>query len=354
MRYLDLGTVDAEASQAVYHAVAEAAQRGDSPTLITVSPDRPYVCLGYHQVGTRELDREYCEQNGLPVGRRMMGGGAVYLDHDQIFWHLILPRTGYSVEGLYDTYLAAQVAAYRRMGIAAEHRPVNDIVVGPRKIGGTGAGTIGHATVVVGSIMMDFDRKAMARVLKVPSEKFRDKMVASLEEYMTTVATELGAGAPSRQEATHLLVEEFARVLQEPISPGVLSETEHAYLQHYRTRLFDPDFVFQHEGWQQPGVKIRDGVRLMEGIAKAPGGLVRVIMRVRDGVFDDVLVAGDFFADPPESVSALGQSLLGLPVEEQHYLPRLQKVMAVAQYPGVRPEDVRDAIQAGLALAPTS
>lgn len=354
MRYLALGTVDAQASQAVYHAVAQVAKRGDSPTLITVSPDRPYVCLGYHQVGTRELDREYCEQRGLPVGRRMMGGGAVYLDHDQIFWHLILPRTGFSVERLYDTYLAAQVAAYRRMGIAAEHRPVNDIVVGPRKIGGTGAGTIGHATVVVGSIMMDFDRQAMARVLRVPSEKFRDKMVASLEEYMTTVATELGDEAPSRDEATRLLVEEFARVLKEPVEPGVLSDEEQASLKHYSAYLFEPDFVYQHEGWEAPGVKIREGVRLMEGITKAPGGLVRVIMRVRDGRFDDVLVAGDFFADPPEAVSALGQSLLGLPVDEQSYLPRLQAVMASAQLPGVRPEDVRDAIQAGLAMAPTT
>lgn len=354
MRYLPLGTMSAEASQAVYHAVADTMTAQDPVTLITVSPDRPYVCLGYHQVGSRELDREYCEEVGLPVGRRMLGGGAVYLDHDQIFWHLVLPRTGLMVDRLYNTYLKAQVTAYQRLGIAAAHRPVNDIVVGSRKIGGTGAGTLGQATVVVGSIMMDFDMGAMARVLNVPSEKFRDKMVASLEQYMTTVKRELGNMAPSREQATGILVEEFSRVVGEPVRPGSLTAVERSRLDYYARHLFDPSFVYQHEGFLSPGVKIRDGVRLFEGIHKAPGGLIRVIVRERDGRFDDVLIAGDFFVDPLDALEAVASSLVGLPLSPAAYLPRLGETMARFQFPGVTADDIRQAIDASLQAAPVS
>ena len=68
-----------------------------------------------------------------------------------------------------------------------------------RKIGGTGAASIGEATVMVGSFMFDFDTATMARCLKVPSEKFRDKLKTTLDDYMTTMTRELST-LPSRDD----------------------------------------------------------------------------------------------------------------------------------------------------------
>lgn len=349
MRYVPLGTVSAQESQAVYHAVARLMEDGGRPTLITVSPDRPYVCVGYHQAASREIDREYCEAKGIPVGRRMVGGGAVYLDHDQIFWHLVLPGAARPVQNLYDEMLEAPVEAYRRMGIEARHRPVNDICVGPRKIGGTGAATIGGATVLVGSIMMDFDVATMARVLRVPSEKFRDKMVASLEDYITTVRRELGERAPGREAATQLLVQAFADVLGEPVEADALTVGEERETQRLAQALFDPAFVYQKEGWLEPGVKVREGVRLMEGVHKAPGGLIRVIYRERDGVFDDVLVSGDFFVDPPDGLERLAQALVGRPVGQDGIREALSAGISGLTLPGVSADDIGAAFHAAQA-----
>ena len=44
------------------------------------------------------------------------------------------------------------------------------------QLGGTGAASIAEATVMVGSFMFDFDTQTMVHCLKVPSEKFRDKL----------------------------------------------------------------------------------------------------------------------------------------------------------------------------------
>ena len=62
MRYLNLGTVPSTYSQAVYHALAERMTTQSEPVLVTVSPEQPYVCVGYHQLASREIDRDYCEQ----------------------------------------------------------------------------------------------------------------------------------------------------------------------------------------------------------------------------------------------------------------------------------------------------
>jgi len=40
--------------------------------------------------------------------------------------------------------------------------------------------------VFVGGILLDFNYKAMSRILKVPDEKFRDKVFKTMEENVTT------------------------------------------------------------------------------------------------------------------------------------------------------------------------
>ncbi len=346
MRYLNLGTVPSTYSQAVYHALAERMTTQSEPVLVTVSPEQPYVCVGYHQLASREIDRDYCEQQGIAVGRRMVGGGAVYLDHDQIFWHLLLPSYNGTVDALYNDILKAPVSAYRKMGVAATYRPVNDIVVGPRKIGGTGAAQIGQSTVIVGSILMDFDTAAMSRVLRVPSEKFRDKMVQSLDEYMTTVRRELGAASPSREEATDLLVKEFATALKQEIHKGSLSRAEWNLMEVYAQKLFDPDFVYHGErGLVQAGVKIRGDVHLYEGIYKAPGGLIRLVFRTRDDVFDDVALTGDFFITPMDVSKSerFQRELVGKPVDDALVARAANELLQSVVIVGVTAEHIRRA-----------
>ncbi|PSR21206.1 MAG: lipoate--protein ligase family protein [Sulfobacillus acidophilus] len=350
MRYLDLGTVDAQSSQAVYHALAELWHPDDETTLVTVRPDRPYVCVGYHQIASREIDRQYCADRHIPVGRRMIGGGAVWLDQDQVFWHLVMPHQQISIDTLYRRYLAAPVNAYRQMGIFAEHRPVNDIVVGARKIGGTGASTIGDADVLVGSLMMDFDPQAMVRALNVPSEKFRDKVISSLSDYITTVKRELGKNAPSAAAATRILVEAFAAVLQEEVRPDGLTDQEHERIQWYADRLFDPLFVYRDEGYLVPGLKIREGVRVLEGLYKAAGGLIRIVWRDVNGIIEDVTVGGDFFIAPPDGLERLQAALIGLRVGSDQCEEVVRKVWQTVEAPGVTAGDIIAALAKGEAL----
>ena len=116
----------------------------------------------------------------------------------------IIPVT---VEGIFKKLLGITVYVYRKLGLPAEFKVLNDVVVNGRKISGNGAGEFGDNTVIlVGNIILDLDYDSMAHVLKVPSEKFRDKMVKSMREWVTSIKKELGY-VPSSEQIKKLLVE---------------------------------------------------------------------------------------------------------------------------------------------------
>ena len=166
-----------------------------------------------------------------------------------------------------------------------------------RKIGGTGAARMDRAEVVVGSLMFDFDTATMAQVLRVPSEKFRDKVRQSLDDYMTTMRRELGE-PPPREDVVAAYVATCAELLGRPIVPGELRADELALAEALDARFATREWLEEGGGLRRPGVKIHEGVRVGEGAYKAPGGLIRCIATVRDDRLDDVAFSGDFTALP--------------------------------------------------------
>lgn len=348
IRILDLGTVPWLRSQSIYHGVAYAMRPGDLDTITLMNPAEPYVCVGFHQEVDKEIDVAYCKANGIPIVRREIGGGAVYLDRDQLFWHLIFQRDHLpsAVEDVYALALKGPVEAHRRMGIPAYHRPVNDLQVEGRKIGGTGAATIGGAMVVAGSLLFGFDYELMARVLKVPSEKFRDKVYQTLNEYLTTIRRELGDRAPSWEEGKRVLVEELATALGAEVEWGELSDRELRVIEELDALLASDEWTYQRGGLARAGVKIAEGVHVREAAHKAPGGLVRVTVRERDGAIDDLVISGDFFCYPPEALPALERSLVGTPLDEATIAERVARFLAErgARLPRVEPGDLAKAI----------
>jgi lipoate-protein ligase A len=352
IRLLDLGQVSPVRSQTIYHAVGYALGPGLPDTILLVSPDAPYVSIGRHQDAEREVDLAYCAQAGYPVIRREVGGGAVYLDCYQLFTQWIfdaahLPPT---VEERFRLYVEPLVRTYRALGIAAEYRPINDVQVAGRKIGGTGAARMDHAEVVVGSLMFDFDVATMARVLNVPSEKFRDKVVQSLTDYMTTMRKELGS-LPERSLVVDTYLAACMEVLGRPIEPGELRSDELELAARLDERFASREWLEEGGGLRRPGLKIHEGVRLAEGSHKAPGGLIRCVARVRDDRLDDVAFSGDFTARPATMPSALDDLLGGCELTETALLARVegyyQRVRP--EIPGVAPADWVAAVVAATA-----
>ncbi len=347
IRYLDLGTVSPIRSQTVYHAVAHAMTPDTPNTIILVSPAQPYACVGFHQNLEKEVDLDYCRQHNLPVYRREVGGGAVYLDDGQVFtqWVFQPGQLPVKLEDQYRLYIEPLVATYQTLGIDAYLRPVNDIHVGGKKIGGTGAAQIGQGQVVVGSLMFDFDKATMARILKVPSEKMRDKIFESLEQYMVTMA-ELLPTPPDRAAVKKLYIDQCAAALNAEIVPGELTAEEEAIAARLDAAFAADDWLFQKGSLKQVGVKIHQDVRVVETALKAPGGLIRVTARLREGHIDDIALSGDFTMLPASGLVAIEAALRGVGVQHEALVARLSDLYhrLNIQSPGVTPENFSDAV----------
>src|ERR1017187_1962655 len=158
LRVVDFGRCPPLRSQTLWHAIAYGVSGGAPVTLSFARPDAPYVCLGYHGA-LDEVDHDYCRAQGLPVFRRMVGGGTVYLDADQLFFQICLPAGAVPAvrEQALRLLLEPAVTAFRAVGVPAALDDDLEICVADRKICGHGAGQIGAAVVVCGNLIERFD-----------------------------------------------------------------------------------------------------------------------------------------------------------------------------------------------------
>ncbi len=337
-----LKSVPWQDSQLLYHAQPRLGREGVN----LLAPATPYICIGYFQDVEQEVDVEYCLENDIPVFRREVGGGAVYLDGDQLFFQLILHRDNPLIpEGgklaFYRKFLQAPIEAYRALGIPARYREVNDIVANDRKVSGCGAAEIEDYYVLVGNLIIDFDYEMMARLLKVPDEKFRDKVYKTIRENLSTIKRELGS-APPREELWSLMVGKFVDML------GPLEiETEVDEVWRSKVNELAEDFLsdtWLHRKSRSPSgerdVKIRSGVDLRHRMYKAAGGLIRAAFEVREDTLASVSFSGDFFFYPEEKLVDLEEALVGMAIEDvERAVIRFYDEHGI-ESPGVKAEDL--------------
>ena len=352
IRLLDLGYVSTLHSQTVYHAAGHAMTADSPDTIILVSPDRPYVCIGYHQELEKEVDLEYCRARALPVYRRQVGGGAVYLDDGQLFsqWVFHGGHLPADLEARFELFIRPLVETYRALGIPAYLRPVNDVHVGGKKLGGTGAAQMGIAEIVVGSFMFTFDKSTMARVLKVPSDKMRDKVLLSLEQYMTTMQEQL-SDLPDRDTVKRVYLERCATALGRELAPGELMIAERILMTEIDARFLTDEWLYAKGSLSNQGVKIHEDVRVVEGAFKAPGGLIRATVRLREDRIDDLDLSGDFTVFPATAVGGLQKAACGANVTPTALTERFTGAYhdLGIRSPGVTPEHWTAAVLAATA-----
>jgi lipoate-protein ligase A len=319
MELYELGQIPWEETQLIYHSLALLGREA----LCLVSPATPYVCIGYHQDVEKEVDLEFCRDNNIPVFRREVGGGAVFLDGNQLFFHLILhqnnPMAPKRIDAFYQKFLKPIINVHHRIGIQAKYKPVNDLVVQGRKISGTGAGEIGDSIVYVGNLILDFDYETMARVLKIPDEKFRDKVKKTIEENLSTIRRELGEERADQWDENALnkmMAEEFAKLLG-PLSVCKKDRLLVEKMEALKLTMMEDDWLYRR-GKRVEGriVKVRSGLEVVQRMHKAPGGLIRAEFIVKDRRFNEIAISGDYFCFPTDTVSRLAMAIEGTSIEQ--------------------------------------
>lgn len=192
-RLLDTSLNDAFYNMALDEAILIARSRNLVPNTIRFFRWQPSaVSIGYFQSMRNEVDIPACDRDGIQYVRRHTGGGAVYHDRDGELTYSMLIDANHRListdfQKTYRTLCSGLELGLKKLNIPAEFKPINDIVVGAKKISGNAQTRKRGIVHQHGTVLREVDPNLMFTALKVPNEKIRHKMIKTVQERVTSV-----------------------------------------------------------------------------------------------------------------------------------------------------------------------
>ncbi|MDD5374644.1 lipoate--protein ligase family protein [Acidithiobacillus sp.] len=257
IRLIHLGVLAPEALHRAYVGLAEAQSEQDVPILL-LARSAAHLSLGAAQGPVAELDRSACERLKIPVVQRALGGGLVWVDPGQLSYFFIFPpatRVRRAPE-LFALMAPWVIAVHAYFGLKVEAREGHDFWYQGRKIGGTGAATIGHSLVLGGSFILEAQWASFVDCVAAPSAGFRTWLLEALQEGLCSWLPLLG-----RVVSPEALLEACPALLRaagwDVVLPTAPTETEQRAM--VQAELDDVD-------WDQPlRRRVRAGIKLKAG-----------------------------------------------------------------------------------------
>ncbi len=254
---------------------------------------RPHCALvGRYQSLDDEVELDFCAANGVEVGRRPTGGGAILMGPGQLGVGVASRATAEETpREILRRYAGGVTAGLRRLGIKAAFRSKNDLEVAGKKIAGLGLYLDPRGAVLFHtSVLVDLDVELMLRVLNIPGAKLSGKVASQIGERVTTVSRELGR----RLEAVDVrdaFRAGFAETFGVELVPGRLGDRERERRDELVASRYGSD------EWLHQRSPRRDARG--SALLKTPAGLLRIYVGLHGETIKNVLITGDYNVLPP-------------------------------------------------------
>lgn len=248
-RWVDVGLTAPHVFHRTYVALAECCGEHGAPAVLWGRAES-HVCIGQSQNPETELAAEI----PVPVVRRPLGGGAVWIDPSQHLFALIVPLrlAPGRPEEWFEWGLQPVLGTFRDFALVVERRQ-RDLWLKGRKIAGSGAATIGRCAVLGSSFLMAFPAERFAACIACPSAGFRAWLEQALREAMTDWASH--GEPPSERRLAAAFRARCEEALGWVCRDSALTPEEIAI----RDRIADDDY---DEGWSAKGRLTPGGIRL--------------------------------------------------------------------------------------------
>lgn len=188
------------------------------------------VSIGAYQ-SHDDIDFEACKRTGIQAVRRITGGRAVFHDKADFTYSVTAPLRifNYSIDNAYSQICSWIINALREIGIDAELRNKNDIVVAGRKISGNAAKAMEHGIYLQhGTLVYDIDYGIMPKIMRVEPRIIKEKATSVLEHtkisqrllYQKLKSSfirgkeigEIGLSEPEMKRAESLALSKYSRI----------------------------------------------------------------------------------------------------------------------------------------------
>ena len=245
LRVIDTGLRPPRWNVAMTAALAGLHGAGEIPGTLRFQRFLPCVLLGRNQDIAREARLERCAQKGVALARRLTGGGAVYMDAGILSWEIVANRRrfGTDLAAAAEKICTAVAGGLASLGVEAKFCPPNAIEAGGRKISGASGYFEGATLVHEGTVLVDFDLRDMAEVLRLPDAKGSE----ALAQRVTSLAAILGR-APTIADVQRALVANISDCFDFRIESEAPSARELALADDLHAAEFGTDrFVWGEE-----------------------------------------------------------------------------------------------------------
>ncbi|MCK4896396.1 MAG: hypothetical protein KAS47_06270, partial [Candidatus Heimdallarchaeota archaeon] len=210
-----------------------------------------------------------------------------------------------------------------------------------------GAVTYNNSKVLVGNFILDFPAQNMSKILKVPDEKFRDKIASTLEERMGSFSYFLSK-IPSKEEIITEYIANFETSLNVNLVEGELLQEEIDKIKEIED-LYDTEewlYYVEQTGKETYQQKIKSGTYFTSVIKKLPGGLINLFLHFDEKKIKDVIISGDFSLNPPFILHKIEEGLKGTPIDYDAIRIKLGSLLDEneVEMPGIQREEIASVI----------
>ena len=316
-RYVDCGAVDAFENHAQMAVLSRSAVDGAVPIFQTSIWGRTHLNVGWFDDVDATLDLDACATLGMQVIRRpFAGGGTAFYDAGcAVMWGLMIPkRTGDAVDldGEIARMQPIVLDALDHVGLeAVRFRGSADLrLADDRKLGGISGGDFGRVVSVGGFLNVappDLDR--YLQVVRVPDEKFKDKLVHDMREYVCNASDVRGTVLPYEEWRGALLEAVAASGIA--VLPGPLTEVERGALTKISSRIAGDDSIRRVSSarfrldWEHNGVRVGFGNHKGRKLCRAGVAIDGA------GIITGAMMAGDMHVAPPDTLDKVAEALAG-------------------------------------------
>jgi lipoate-protein ligase A len=273
--------------------------------------NKPSIIIGRNQNTLEEINQEYTDANKIQVVRRISDGGAVYHDLGNLNFSFITNHDGKSISN-FKKFTAPVIRVLNEMGVSAELKGRNDILVGEKKISGTAQFSTGKRMISHGTLLLDTDMGEVVKALQVKMSKIQSKGHKSVRSRVANISEFLKTPIMMEDFKNQLLVGLYEA--SEPFKTYKLTEAEWQAVHQLKIEKYD---LWDWNFGRSPNFNIQRNKRF-------PVGEIDLRILVVKGIISEFKVFGDFFGRKP--VEDLENLLLGVPYDKKEISRCLENV----------------------------
>jgi len=312
-RYLDLGAQGPFTNASQMPVLGGAVANGGGPICTTSAWGATHLNVGWFDDVDSTLDLAACARLGVQVIRRPMygGGTAFYQEGCSVMWGFLLPRAEYpDLDGELARFQPVMLDALSRIGLGeVVFEGSSDLRFHGRKLGALAAQDVVLCNTVGGFInTAPPDIDLYLQVVRIPDDKFKDKVVKDMREYVVT-AEEI-AGHPVTYEMFRDALVGALTDFGIELDPQPLTEQELAGMADMAEKV-GSDRMIRRVSSERFAAEAPEGTRVGFGNHKGRK-LCRAGVAVdTDGVIAKAMMAGDMHVGPPDTMKRVAEALVG-------------------------------------------